>query len=31
MKLIEIIAEDRSRRYAFAAFAIIFMFGMVTI
>jgi len=29
MKLIEKIAEDRPLRYAFAAMAILFLFGMV--
>jgi hypothetical protein len=29
MKLIEIIAEDRPLRYAFAGMAILLMFGMV--
>ena len=29
MKIIEAIAEDRLLRYAFAAFAILFLFGMV--
>jgi len=29
MRLLEIIAEDRPLRYAFAGLAIVFMFGMV--